>query len=113
MIAHHIDQMYKSLKDPALVKPTRAANRYKTINEMLPPFFNDFLVAIETIPPVNIRIATIIPAEPDTSLFASRALDKPAAHDCSATKANKTQQMMPDTSFHVLILKFHLYCLSI
>ena len=51
------------------------------MSAIFPPLPNDFLVAIETIPPASIRIATIIPALPDASPLASNALDTPAAHD--------------------------------
>ena len=73
------------------------------INAILPPFFDDFLVAMETIPPASIKNATIIPAEPETSQFSCNAFDKPAAQDWKVTRTNKTMDRIPETSFQVFI----------
>ena len=65
----------------------------------LPPF----LVAIDTIPPDKIMIATIMPAEPLASPFSAIAFPMPAAHDWNATMKNATIDKIPDTNFQVFI----------
>ena len=82
------------------------------MSAIFPPLPNDFLVAIETIPPASIRIATIIPALPDASPLASNALDTPAAHDWNDTKTNKIIDKIPETNFQTFMMNFS-YLLNI
>lgn len=50
---------------PKPVNPINAARPNRIIKAIFPPFFSDFLVATDTIPPASISIATKIPAEPE------------------------------------------------
>ena len=53
--AHHADQMYRSEKLPAVVKPNNAPRPKRIINAIFPPL-PPFLVAMDTIPPVSMRM---------------------------------------------------------
>ena len=80
-IMHHVDHTYKSVNTvPAPVNPIKAAIANRTI-KAISPFFDPFLVTIETIPPAIMKIETSIPAEPLVSPFSANAFAAPAAHD--------------------------------
>lgn len=66
---------------PANARPMIVANPNSMIRAIFPPFPFEFLVAIETIPPANKKIATNTPAEPPTSPLSDNVLLIPAAHD--------------------------------
>ena len=105
-IRHHVDHMYKSLYPPAMVYPQSAPIIKSTISAIFPPLL-PLRVAIDTIPPAKSIIATITPADPPTSPFASSVLATPAAQDWNVTNTKSTIDKIPDTSFQVFISSPH------
>ena len=81
LMAHQPAHTARSEKEPWAAAPTRAASPNRMIRAILPPFFSEFLVTMDTIPPASIKTATIMPAEPETSPFSERELARPAAQD--------------------------------
>ena len=67
----------------------------------------------DTKPSANKIIATIRPAEPPLSPFASKEFATPAAQDWNITNTKRTMEMIPETNFHVFIFKFSLLYLTI